>query len=108
VLTVPDATNKGANHRLTVPSEMTYEDLLTLIHECIGCHAMAEKPQLQYKLTNVRTSDPILLMKAADWQGLKEDMTDAQKKKKDGITVGACIIVSDTVCLSIVCSNQCS
>lgn len=99
MLTVPDATNKGANHRLTVPSETTYEDLLMLIYECIGCHAVAEKPQLQYKLTNVRTPDPILLSKAADWQGLKEDVADAQKKKKDGITVGACIIVSDTVCL---------
>ncbi|KAJ7933350.1 hypothetical protein B0H13DRAFT_2507005 [Mycena leptocephala] len=83
VLMVPEATSEGSQ-RLSIETTMSFEDVLELIHETIGCVSVVQKPTLAYKLSTVgQKSAAINLRTENDWGGLVTDVTAKAKTKKD-------------------------
>jgi hypothetical protein len=80
---VPEATSEGSQ-RLSIETTMSFEDVLELIHETIGCVSVVQKPTLAYKLSTVgQKSAAINLRTENDWGGLVTDVTAKAKTKKD-------------------------
>lgn len=76
---------------------MEYDNALEYIYDIIGCSDVARKPNLSYKLGNAtQKAKPIDLCSEADWNGCLEDVTAAEKKKKNE-SVPVMIHVSDVV-----------
>jgi hypothetical protein len=63
----------------------------------LGCDKVVKKPKLSYKLASATIkSDALNLCNETDWEGLLEEVSVAQKKKK-GEVVPVKIIVPDQV-----------
>ena len=94
---VPDAIDEdGTNNRISVSRTTTFEELLGIIHDSIGCANVNAKLQLKYHLTDI--SEPTMKLETADdFQGLLEEIISAQRKKKDGSVVKIQTIISDNV-----------
>ena len=58
---------------------------------------MAKKPRLMYKLMKVKAATAMRLRSKEDWEGLREDVTIAQKAKKDGGNIIVEIILDTDV-----------
>ncbi|KAJ7586940.1 hypothetical protein C8J56DRAFT_1051238 [Mycena floridula] len=81
VLFVPTCTS-DADQRLTVQSEISFEDLIDLLHTTIGCLNVQRKPSLQYKLsTSTQKSRTISLQSIDDWDGCIDEVQAVDKKK---------------------------
>jgi hypothetical protein len=94
VLLVPQASSK----RVSVTLLLSFEDVLEMIHEIIGCTNVARKPAISYKLsTATQRAKPIDLCSEVDWNGCLEDVMAAEAKKKNQ-PVPILIIVPDQVC----------
>jgi len=95
---VPDAIDEDAtNNRISVSRTTTFEELLGIIHDSIGCANVNAKLQLKYHLTDISKPTTMKLETADDVQGLLEEIISAQRKKKDGSVVKIQIIISDNV-----------
>jgi hypothetical protein len=94
VLLVPQASSEGTK-RVSVTLPLSFEDVLEMIHEIIGCTNVARKPALLYKLsTATQRAKPIDLCSDVDWNGCLEDVTAAEPKKENQ-PVPILIIVPD-------------
>ena len=54
-------------------SSTSFEDLITNIHEELGCSEMKLKPELQYQF-DIQGAEAMKLTKKTHWDGLKEDL----------------------------------
>jgi hypothetical protein len=96
ILLVPQVKSKGLQ-RCSITLDATYEDTLEIIHETLGCASVAKKPQLSYKLSSASVkSDALNLCGESDWEGLLEEVAEAQKKKK-GAVIPIKIIIPDQI-----------
>ncbi|KAL0058839.1 hypothetical protein AAF712_014466 [Marasmius tenuissimus] len=84
VLKIPNTS--GSNERRTVPSDVSFEELLEVVHGAIGCNDFKRKPELTYKLSSANAKDkPLNLQCEEDWEGWVEEVEEAAAKKKQGV-----------------------
>jgi hypothetical protein len=91
---------------LTLP--LSFAEVLDIIHKIIGCANVARKPNLAWKLTtSAQKIKPIYLCSDKDWAGCLEDVTAAERKKKNQ-AVPIMIVVDDQVSADATCTFRCS
>ena len=96
VLLIP-VVKSNANQHIQLAHDVSYEDAINIIHDTMGCASVTKKPDLMYRLSSsTAKSNPISLVTDGDWEGCKDDVISAQKKKK-GETISISVIVSETV-----------
>jgi hypothetical protein len=87
VLLIPVAKT-NASQRVQMPLDTSYDDALETIYDTIGCASVTRKPELTYRLScSAAKASHINLMGSDDWDGCKEDVEAAEKKKKEKVSV---------------------
>ena len=82
VLLIPVAKTNASQH-VQMPLEASYYDALETIYDTIGCASVTRKPELTYWLSSsAAKASHINLMGLDDWDGCKEDVKAAEKKKE--------------------------
>ncbi|KAJ7262651.1 hypothetical protein B0H12DRAFT_1231097 [Mycena haematopus] len=87
VLMIPRAELEGSQ-RVLLSHATTFDEAMDVIYETIGCAKVKVKPVLTYKISNaLKSSEAISLSSDADWDGCLEEVTAAEKTKKQQISV---------------------
>ncbi|KAJ7206579.1 hypothetical protein GGX14DRAFT_396964 [Mycena pura] len=94
LLYIPRAGSDGTQ-RKNLTHAVTFDDVLDVIHDIVGCTDVAVKPKLSYRLSTAGPrADAISISDETDWAGCLEEVTAMEKLKK-GVVVSVRIIVSD-------------
>ncbi|KAJ7716066.1 hypothetical protein B0H16DRAFT_1801847 [Mycena metata] len=91
VFMIPEGSSEG-NRRVSVTASTSFEDVVEIIHETIGCVGVSRKPSLAYRFSTSNAKEAeIQLSNDTDWAGLVTDATAKIRAKKD-LRVTICVL----------------
>ncbi|KAJ7487162.1 hypothetical protein FB451DRAFT_1392007 [Mycena latifolia] len=105
ILFIPQAGSDGTQ-RKNLTHTTSFEDVLDIIYEIVGCNDVAVKPKLSYKLpTSTNKAAAINLSTETDWEGCLEEVTAVEFKKRSTIVVSVRIIVTEQYLASLLANK---
>lgn len=82
VLLIPQVSS-DCIQRVSIDSDIPFDDVLATIYETLSCSDIPRKPNLSYKLDSAPSKAPaISLSTSDDWDGCLETLTNAESTKK--------------------------